>query len=149
MLTPSTSKTYDPSYFGEKGGLCMLGGIYTSQRCPACGGKFEDDGKRGFSCPSHPQMGASRYFVRFKGEIFRRFNNYDAAQRSLTGLRYKYDEGPFDARDYHKDNPLGFENLALQWLEVKRGEVKRSSYLKRESHGQGNFSLVADEYQAN
>lgn len=112
----------------------MLGGIYSSQRCPVCGEKFEDDGKKGLSCPKHPQLQATKCFVRFKGGIFRRFNDYHSAHRFLTGLRYKYDEGSFDARDYRKDNPLGFENLATQWLDIKWNEVRRSSFLKIQNH---------------
>ena len=112
----------------------MIGGIYTNQCCPICGCKFKDDGKKGLYCSNHPEYGATKIFVRFKGGIFRRFNDYESAQRFLTGLRYKYDEGSFDIRDYRKDNPLGFENLALQWLEVKRTEVKASSYCHIEHH---------------
>ena len=112
----------------------MIGGIYTNQCCPICGRKFKDDGKKGLYCSIHPEYGATKFFVRFKGGIFRRFSDYESAHRFLTGLRYKYDEGSFDIRDYRKDNPLGFENLALQWLEVKRKEVKSASYRNLENH---------------
>ena len=112
----------------------MLGGIYSSQKCPICGNRFKDDGKRGLFCLDHPEYRATKLFVRFKGGIFKRFNDYDSAQRFLTGLRYKHQEGSFGVGDYRKDNPLGFENLALQWLEVKRNEVKASSYMKLQDH---------------
>lgn len=112
----------------------MIGGIYTNQRCPICGCKFKDDGKKGLFCSDHAEYGATKFFVRFKGGIFRRFNDYESAQRFLTGLRYKYDEGSFDIRDYRKDNPLGFENLALQWLKVKREQVKSKSYRNLENY---------------
>ena len=112
----------------------MLGGIYSNQKCPECGGRFLDDGKRGLFCPKHPEYQPTKLFVRFKGGIFKRFDEYKAAQRFITGLRYKYDEGSFDSRDYRKDNPLGFENLALQWIEVKRNEIKKSSFIKIRNH---------------
>jgi len=134
MLTSLTYTNYDTSHLNDKGGLCMLGGIYSNQRCPVCGNGFKDDGKKGLFCPEHPQYQATKFFVRFKGGIFKRFNDYQSAQRFLTGLRYKSDEGSFDVRDYKIDNPLGFKNLALQWLEVKFGEVKPSSFSKIKNH---------------
>ena len=111
----------------------MLGGIYSDQKCPVCGATFKDDGRKGLFCPDHPKYSASKFKVLFKG-LCKRFNNYESAQRFLTGLRFKADEGSFDVRDYRKDNPLGFETLELQWLEVKRNEVKKSSYRKLQSH---------------
>ncbi|MFC1534764.1 tyrosine-type recombinase/integrase [Thermodesulfobacteriota bacterium] len=112
----------------------MLGGIYSNQRCPACESKFKDDGKKGLFCLKHPEYQARKYFVRFKGGIFKRFENYQSAQRFITGLRYKYDEGSFDERDYKQENPLGFENLATQWLDIKKEEVKKSSFIKIQNH---------------
>lgn len=50
------------------------------------------------------------------------------AERILDGLRWEVDKGSFDVRDYKKDNPLGFENLARKWLETKKQEVKPGSY---------------------
>lgn len=111
----------------------MLGGIYSDQKCPVCGGTFKDDGRKGLSCPEHPKYGASKFKVFFKG-LCKRFNYYQSAQRFLTGLRYKVDEGTFDARDYRKENPLGFEPLVLQWLDIKRNEIKKSSYRKIQDH---------------
>ncbi|MFH0844901.1 MAG: hypothetical protein V1930_05450 [Pseudomonadota bacterium] len=108
----------------------MLGGIYSNQRCPICGGNFKDDGKRGLFCSKHPECQASKFFVRFTG-VFKRFINYQSAQRFLTGLRYEFDKGSFDERDYRKDNPLGFENLAFQWLELRKENmlsIKSSIY---------------------
>jgi len=79
-----------------KGGLCMKGNIYERE---------------------------GRYVVRFKG-VYRRCKNKDEAERILTGLRYKEDEGTFDVRDYQKDNPLGFGNLAGKWLNIRKKEVR-------------------------
>lgn len=132
-LTPHI-KQNNISLIKQGGDLCMLGGIYSNQKCPVCGGRFKESGKKGLSCPYHPNYQATKFFVRFKGGIFKRFGNFKAAQRFLTGLRYKYDEGSFDVRDYLSENPLGFENLAKQWLKVKQNDVKRSSFLKLQNH---------------
>ena len=61
----------------------------------------------------------SKYVVRFKN-IFKRFDSLQEAERFLNGLRFKYDEGTFDPRDYRKDNPLGFENQVKKYLEYKK-----------------------------
>jgi len=84
-------------------------------------------------CHKHPDCFATRFKVLFQG-VCKRFKDYPSAQRFLTGLRYKVDEGTFDARDYRKDNPLGFENLALQWLDIKQNEVKKSSFSEIKNH---------------
>lgn len=56
------------------------------------------------------------------------FAEYREAQRFLTGPRFKHDQGTLDPRDYHSDNPLGFETLALKWLEIKQKNVKPKSF---------------------
>jgi integrase len=123
-LTPS----FEANTLRQKnqGGLCMKGGIFSDQRCPVCSGRFRDDKKRGLFCPHHPEQQATRFRVYFKG-VTRRFASYEDAQRFLTGVRFKTDEGKFDEREYKKANPLGFTNLAEQWLETKRATVKKGS----------------------
>ncbi len=107
----------------------MIGGIYSDQRCPLCNSKFLDNGRDGLICPNHPDKRATSFRVKFGRKVRKRFkNDYFAAQRFLTGLRFKHDEGTFDVRDYKHDNPLGFENLATKWLEVKERETKPKSY---------------------
>jgi integrase len=101
----------------------MLGGIYSDQRCPVCRARYKDNFKTGLVCPNHADQEASRFRVYFRG-VTRRFSSYSEASRHLTGLRFKTDEGSFDKRDYRKSNPLGFENLALKYLEQKREEVR-------------------------
>ena len=72
-------------------------------------------------CKQHPQIAAnSKFIVRFGRAITKRFTNYHEAERFLIGLRFENDKGTFDIRDYRKDNPLGFENLAKKWLEQKK-----------------------------
>ena len=106
----------------KKRGFCMKGRIYSEEKCPVCRGIFYHDEKRGgLFCKQHPQIAANRKFlVRFGRSITKRFTNYHEAERFLVGLRYENDKGTFDIRDYRKDNPLGFENLANKWLEQKK-----------------------------
>lgn len=120
-LTTQHIKIYP--FSPEKGGFCMLGGIYSDQRCKICGARFNDNRKNALICPEHPEQKASRFRVYFKG-VTRRFSSYIEASRHLTGLRFKTDEGSFDKRDYQKTNPLGLENFALKYLEKKKKDVR-------------------------
>jgi integrase len=101
----------------------VTGGIYSDQRCPFCGSTLKDDRKSAVSCPNHPEVTAKRLRVKFRG-VSRRFGSYAEANRFLTGLRFKTDEGIFDPREYRANDPLGFETLALKWLEIRRSEVE-------------------------
>ncbi|MBW1818238.1 MAG: phage integrase N-terminal SAM-like domain-containing protein, partial [Deltaproteobacteria bacterium] len=94
---------------------------------------FKDNRKNAMVCPNHPNQAATKFRVYFKS-VMRRFSSYPEASRFLIGLRFKTDENTLDEREYKKNNPLGFENLALQWLEIKRREVKYSSYRKISDH---------------
>ena len=111
----------------------MLGGIYSEQRCPVCGARFRDNFKTALICRKHPDQQASRFRVYFKG-VTQRFSSYLEASRHLTGLRFETDNGKFDPREYRKSKPLGFENLANQWLKIKEKEVAKSSYRKIVNH---------------
>jgi len=64
-----------------------------------------------------------KYIVRFKG-VYKTFWDFRQAERFLTHLRYQDDNQSFDARDWQKDQPLGFSNLADKWLTIKKGQVK-------------------------
>ncbi|MEW5734977.1 MAG: site-specific integrase [Thermodesulfobacteriota bacterium] len=106
----------------------MRGGIYTDQKCPKCGGVMQDDPRRRrVCCPKHPSCEASRFRVSF-GSLCKRFRSYQEAERWLNGVRFKTDEQLFDERDYRQENPLGFETLARKWLELKKREIKTSSW---------------------
>lgn len=105
----------------------MLGGIYSDEKCPICGEAMKDNGRTGVACPSHKKQFASSLIVRFGRQIFKRFTDYQEASRFLNGLRFKHDEGTFDARDYQRANPLGFDNLSGKYLEVKQQTVKPGS----------------------
>nr|BDD45896.1 hypothetical protein 1 [bacterium] len=125
----------------------MKGGIYSDQKCLICGGIFQDNKKDALICPDHPEQRATRFKIRFGRGISRRFKDYEAADRFVTGLRYKSDEGTFDPRDYQSDNPMGFTNLADQWLEIKKREIRKGSfknlnnYMKRAMEAWGNKNV--------
>ena len=108
----------------------MRGRIYSDQKCPICGGQFVYDGLRsGLFCPKHPdQIANGRFRVQFGRDTRRRFSHFIEAERFLNFLRVHQDNGTYDPRDYRSNHPLGFESLALKWLEVKKKEVKPKSY---------------------
>ena len=112
----------------------MKGNIYTREKCFICGSSLKnDERRRGCFCPDHPQVAAvSKFYVRFD-DVFRNFKVYIDAERFLTGLRYKTDEGTFDSRDYRASMPLGFANLAEKYLKVKKASTsgKHHANLKR------------------
>ena len=68
------------------------------------------------------------YQVRFGRKLTKHFKTRKEAERFLTGIRFKVDEGSFDPRDYQKDNPLGFRVLAEKWLEFKKDRIKPTSF---------------------
>ncbi len=100
----------------------MKGRIYTEERCPICDGRFYHDERRGgLFCKQHPEIAARKKFIiRFGRSLTKRCSSYEEAERFLTGLRFENDKGTFDIRDYRKENPLGFENLANKWLDQKK-----------------------------
>jgi integrase len=79
-----------------KGVLCMKGQIYKNK-----GG----------------------YVVRFGRDLSKWYKSKAEAERFLTGIRYETDQGKFDRRDYAKDKPLAFCNLAEQYLEFKKKQI--------------------------
>jgi len=132
-LTRAAADMYDDSCRTDKKGMCMIGGIYSDQRCPQCGSKFRDGGRKGLFCPKHPRQAASRFRVKFLG-LCKRFSSYDEAQRFLVGVRFQFDTGTFDPRDWQRDQPLGFSSLAEQWLERKKNKVKKKSFNNLKSY---------------
>jgi len=122
----------------------MLGGIYSDQVCPVCGGRFKHSEAKGLFCPDHPGVQPRSYKVIF-GKITRRFSEYGTAFRFLTGLRWEKDRGSFDPRDYlTKEKPLAFSTLAAGWLEVKARTVKRSSYRNLKGYVERAISAWGD-----
>jgi integrase len=101
----------------------MNGGIYSDERCPLCGGVFIDNHLNALVCSTHPGCRAGSFKVKFLG-LTKRFRSYDAANRFLTGVRFKTDEDTYDARDYRQGNPLGFSNMADKWLSYHSERVR-------------------------
>ncbi|MCE5333931.1 MAG: hypothetical protein LLG06_05020, partial [Desulfobacteraceae bacterium] len=74
--------------------------------------------------------------VKYKGEATQRKftkdtpeESYKFARRFLDGVRFKIEEGIFDHRDYQSSNPLGFFNLAQQYLSLKKQSLKEHSFI--------------------
>lgn len=112
----------------------MLGGIYSDERCPVCGGTFKDNSRNALVCPKHLRQKATSFKVIFKG-LTKRFKSYDKASRCLTGWRFETDENKFDERVYRKDSPLSFERVAQEWLEVKKKEnIRPNTYRALQEH---------------
>lgn len=109
------------------GGALMIGGVYSDQKCPICGGRFYDNAKDGLYCRQHPEQKATELRISFKG-VYRRFKDYDNARQTLEGLRFKFRENLFDKRDYLKSNPLSFASLTTKWLQEKKIELSQRSY---------------------
>ncbi len=105
----------------------MLGGIYSDERCPQCGGRMADNHRDAVCCPRHPKERARSLIVRFGRQFYKRTTNYEAALRILTGIRFKYDEGTYDPRDYRKSNPLGLVTQVEKYLETKEKLLKEGS----------------------
>ena len=103
MLTPALN-------IQVKGDLCMVGGIYSDEKCKLCGSTLADNHRSALSCPAHPEEHATRFKVIFRS-VTRRFKNYDAAQRFITGLRYKVDEESFDPGTTEKTTRLDSSRL--------------------------------------
>lgn len=120
----------------------MTGGIYSKQKCPACGKNLRYN-SRAVACPDHPEYQSDKgIYVKFRG-ITKRFDgDLEGAVRFMTGLRFKTDEKTFDRRDYSTDVPLGFSNLIEKWLEVKRDEVSCYRNLR-------NYAQVASAFWKN
>ena len=102
----------------------MKGNIYTRQTCPFCGVRLvNDENRRACFCPHHPQeVATGGFWVAFGRGHFKRFKTYGEAYRHLTGLRFQTDHDDYDARDWRRDHPLGFETLSRKWLEHKANE---------------------------
>ncbi len=94
----------------------------------------------------------SGYVVRFGRSISKWFKDRAEAERFLTGLRYETDKGTFDIRDYQKDKPLSFSNLADQYSQVKKQDLKPRSfnniknYINRAKIAWGHANIKAIGY---
>ena len=102
----------------------MKGGIYTAEKCPVCGKTFKYDANRAgmFCANGHkevPHYGKCRvHFIK----TYKRFENVQAAEQFLNHLRWQYQGGGYDPRDYRADHPLGFSVQVEKWLAQKARE---------------------------
>lgn len=125
-LTPLTKVPY-PSSTKE---VCMQGKIFSRQKCFICKGPLVHDERRhGCFCPKHPQVAATRFVVRFPGNIYQNHITYEAAVQALNYLRYeKGTRGQlFNSSDYKTAKPNSFGVLKDQYLARKK---TRLSYKK-------------------
>jgi integrase len=53
-----------------------------------------------------------------ESDIRKHFKTIELAERFLNGVRFEYDRGVLDIRDFMHSNPLGFTKLAEAWLEL-------------------------------
>ncbi|MFO7840366.1 MAG: hypothetical protein R6X08_12815 [Desulfosalsimonadaceae bacterium] len=52
----------------------------------------------------------------------KRFDSVQAAEQFLNYLRWTYQPGGYDPRDYQADSPLAFKFLVEKWLKQKAKE---------------------------
>lgn len=113
-------------------GVCMIGNIYTDDRCPVCKGVLDhSEDNQGFVCRvniGHGTFIPMRCRVKFGRNVSKRFRSYEEARQFLYGLRYKTVEKTFDARDYRKSNPMGFETQVEKYLRIKKKDVSVGQY---------------------
>lgn len=129
-----------------RGDLCMKGGIYTKEKCPICGRKFEKTGAD-LLCSIHQTRPRKVYIQLYASALHKHINiftdrqgypftSYEQAARILNKIRAEIDEKTFDPTRYvaEKLKPLRFNNWSDSWLQKKENEAKKGlkspSYLK-------------------
>jgi hypothetical protein len=127
----------------------MLGGIYTEEKCPIClaegkDGRMEDNHRDAVCCPRHKKEKAHNLIIKFGREFKKRTTDYQAACRILTGVRFKYDEGTYDPRDYLASNPLGIDKQIEKYLSVKEATLKPGSLKSLRPHAR----RIADYFKS-
>jgi len=145
-LTHSPRRANIPPAQERRGVFCMKGGIYTKEKCPVCGKKF-DRGENDLLCFRH-QTRPKKYFIKLYTKELKKniclysdsrgnsFSSYEQANRILTKIRAEIDAGSFDASRYvsQKLKPLKFRNWSSAWLERRRIEAEKKliapSYFK-------------------
>jgi len=88
-----------------------IGGIYSDQRCPLCGGPYVDDKKSALRCPDHEQHIAGQFKVKFRNTTAR-YDSYTDAKLCLAAKREDFSTGAFQ----HMDRTLGeIQEAFLDW----------------------------------
>ena len=117
----------------------MKGGVYTKEKCPICGGKFER-GKDDIFCVYH-QTRPKRVFIKLYSKEFGKpvyiysdprgnsFSSYEQANRILTKIRAEIDAESFDPSRYvaQKLRPLQFRTWSSSWLRSRETEVEKKT----------------------
>jgi hypothetical protein len=106
----------------------MKGGIYTDQKCTVCDAMLKDGGRKKLGCPDHSGRISITLHVHC-GNGKRRYKRSPEAQRFLPDLRFETDEPSFDERDFSGEKPLGFQNSAGKWLDVKKEGFCRNPHI--------------------
>lgn len=77
-----------------------------------------------------------------KTEINGSFASHGDAEMFLAHLNVSRHEGKLDARDYRKDNPLGFRTQAEHWLSIRQDQLK--DYRHVHSHIRRAIAVFGD-----
>jgi integrase len=104
-----------------------IGGIYSDQKCLACGSSLQDDGQVSVRCPDHPYSLATTFKVKIRGTTAR-FKAYFKAKDYLYAARKALDDGTWYSPG--KAKTLGHvQDKFLDWkLDlVKMGRLNTSS----------------------
>jgi integrase len=102
-----------------------IGGIYSDQRCPRCGGLYVDDHKSALRCLDHPYHIAGQFKVKIRGTTSR-YDSYSDAKLCLEAKRKDIGNGI----DICKKVTLGHvQDAFLDWKMdlVKMGRLKIGS----------------------
>ncbi len=117
--------------------FCMLGRIYTPQRCPICAGPFKVKDSIGIFCPQDgcKNRAPTRFIIdarQFKADRLysdpqgNPFDSYRVAHRQLEAMRRDWDNNTFTADDWipKKTRHYRIENLTVEYLRGYEVEVK-------------------------
>jgi integrase len=104
-----------------------IGGIYSDERCGACGSSLVDDVQVSLRCPHHPHFLATTFKVKIRGTTAR-FSGYFAAKDYLYAARKAMSDGTW--RPGKEVMTLGHvQDKFLDWKRdlVKMGRLNTSS----------------------
>lgn len=144
-MTKRTPQAYNPPAAYCEVGVCMLGQIISRQKCPICGGALvHDEKRRGCYCKIHPQIAATRFIVRFPGDIYQRFADYTAATQRLNYLRHERGERRqhFNPDDYRTAKPNSYVVLVPKYLETKKTLRNYNRIVNIMNHAAAYFGLT-------
>lgn len=124
----------------------MLGGIY----CTVCGRPI--DGRVVVQCDEHPGRFRVKFPIGRGRNITPAFRSLLEAEQALNDLRVQRRKGVLDPRDWMRDEPLSFRNVARAFELSRRGKVKPktlsvySLYLARAEEAWGDRNVKHIRY---